>query len=170
MYLFQSGSGRLQLVNSLSEEWQRIRTGERYYVQYRLDFPVRFPLPTVKSIVVNNQLICSGSKPSKCAYMYYSFSHVTNLLLKNRAELQIVRPIRKKFCHALEVISVCKMLNILTTVVQLLNLFHHSGTSGVGRRGGGVSISDSATPGTMFKGQQSGRKIDNLNAFFFIFL
>ena len=66
MYLLQTGSGRLELVNGLNQERQRMRTGEQYFIQYRLDFPMQSPLPTVKSITVNNQQICRGSKPSKC--------------------------------------------------------------------------------------------------------
>uniref|UniRef100_A0A1V1FKK2 Putative serine protease 30 n=1 Tax=Reticulitermes speratus TaxID=60591 RepID=A0A1V1FKK2_9NEOP len=70
-----TGNGRLELVNSLSKEWERMRTGEQYFVQYRLDFPVRFPLPTVKSIVVNNQQICRGGKPNSVALTTLSFQH-----------------------------------------------------------------------------------------------
>jgi hypothetical protein len=73
MYLFQTGNGRLELVNNLTKEWERMLTGEQYFVQYRLDFPVRFPLPAVKSIVVNNQQICRGGKPSvQILFRFYS--------------------------------------------------------------------------------------------------
>jgi hypothetical protein len=74
MYLFQTGNGRLDLVNSLNKEWERMRTGEQYSIQYRLDFPVRSPVPTVKSIIVNNQQICRGSKPSKCTGIVHVYS------------------------------------------------------------------------------------------------
>jgi hypothetical protein len=70
--MLQVNNGLLGLVNNLYEEWNRIRTGERYYIQYKLDFPLYKtdssltpPLPVVKSITVNNEVICSGSKPSK---------------------------------------------------------------------------------------------------------
>jgi hypothetical protein len=66
MYLFQSGNGSLKLVNSLNEEWNRMLTGEQYSVQYKVDFPVQTPLPTIKSITVNNKQICSGGRPGKC--------------------------------------------------------------------------------------------------------
>jgi hypothetical protein len=66
MYLLQSGNGRFELVSDLNKEWDRMRTGEQFNIQYRLDFPVQSPLPTVKSITANNQQICQGSKPSKC--------------------------------------------------------------------------------------------------------
>jgi hypothetical protein len=82
MNLFQSGNGRLGLVNDLGQEWRRMRTGEQYSVRYRVDFPVQSPLPTVKSITVNNQLICRGSKPSKCT----NIIRVQSLLTKEAAQ------------------------------------------------------------------------------------
>jgi hypothetical protein len=70
--VLQITNGLLKLVNNIYDEWNRIRTGERYYIQYKLDFPlyrpdssVTPPLPLLKSIIVNNEVICSGSKPSK---------------------------------------------------------------------------------------------------------
>jgi hypothetical protein len=58
MYLLQNGNGRLELVNGLNKERERMWTGEENFIQYSLDFPVQSPLPTVKSITVNNQQIC----------------------------------------------------------------------------------------------------------------
>jgi hypothetical protein len=64
--------GFLGLKNNLYEEWNRIRTGLKYYIQYKLEFPTyksdssqKPPLPTIKSITVNNEMICRGDKPSK---------------------------------------------------------------------------------------------------------
>jgi hypothetical protein len=73
--LLQDRKGRLELVNNLNEEWKRMRTGEQYFILYKLDFPVRSPLPTVKSIIVNNQVICKGNKPSKCTEMVMFTPH-----------------------------------------------------------------------------------------------
>ncbi|XP_023713323.1 serine protease gd isoform X2 [Cryptotermes secundus] len=70
-----STKGRLDLVNSLNEEWERMRTGEQYFILYRLNFPVKSPLPTIKSITVNNQVICRGNKPSSLPLTALSFQH-----------------------------------------------------------------------------------------------
>ncbi|KDR22461.1 serine protease gd-like isoform X2 [Zootermopsis nevadensis] len=70
-----SRKGRLELVNNLNEEWQRMRTGEQYFILYKLDFPVSSPLPTIKSITVNNQVICRANKPSSPALTTLSFQH-----------------------------------------------------------------------------------------------
>jgi len=60
-------------VNNLVEEWNRIKTGEKYFIQYKLEFPVfkaysgTPPLPTVKSVIVNDRVLCSGETPSEYA-------------------------------------------------------------------------------------------------------
>jgi hypothetical protein len=56
-----------------------MRTGEQYFILYKLDFPVRSPLPTIKSITVNSQVICRGNKPSKCTdmIMFTPHQHIT---------------------------------------------------------------------------------------------
>ena len=67
--LLQITRGYLQPVNNLVEEWNRIRTGEKYFVQYKLEFPVfktyagTPPLPTLKSVIVNDRVLCSGETP-----------------------------------------------------------------------------------------------------------
>ncbi|XP_069683971.1 serine protease gd-like [Periplaneta americana] len=66
--------GSLELVNSLNEEWQRMRTGEKYSVLYRLNFPVSSPLPTIKSITVNNEVICQGSRPDS-SWLTHTYRH-----------------------------------------------------------------------------------------------
>ncbi|XP_021913642.1 serine proteinase stubble-like isoform X3 [Zootermopsis nevadensis] len=75
-------NGFLNLVNKLNEEWDRIRRGERYYIQYKLDFPLyqpdssmTSPLPAVKSIIVNNEVLCSGNKPSFSAVRILLYQH-----------------------------------------------------------------------------------------------
>ncbi|KAJ9575342.1 hypothetical protein L9F63_025710, partial [Diploptera punctata] len=55
--------GSLELVNNLSQEWNRMMTGEQYSVPYRLTFPLQSPLPTIKSIAANGQVICTGRRP-----------------------------------------------------------------------------------------------------------
>jgi hypothetical protein len=84
-YLFENEKGRLELVNNLNEEWERMRTGEQYSILYRLNFPVRSPVPTVKSIIVNNQLICRGNKPSKCTEVVHI--HCSNKCMLSYAEI-----------------------------------------------------------------------------------
>ena len=60
-------------MNNLVEEWNRIKTGEKYFIQYKLEFPVfkaysgTPPLPTVKSVIVNDRVLCSGETPSEYA-------------------------------------------------------------------------------------------------------
>lgn len=79
--MLQITNGFLNLVNKLNEEWDRIRTGERYYIQYKLDFPLyqpdssmTSPLPAVKSIIVNNEVLCSGNKPSMYRKLIKAFN------------------------------------------------------------------------------------------------
>jgi hypothetical protein len=80
-YLFQNTKGGLELVNNLNKEWERMRTGEQYFILYRLNFPVRSPLPTIKSITVNNQVICRGNKPSKCTEIFHIHYTTISMLL-----------------------------------------------------------------------------------------
>jgi enamine deaminase RidA (YjgF/YER057c/UK114 family) len=68
----------------LVEEWNRIRTGEKYFIQYKLELPVLKayagtpPLPTVKNVIVNERVFCSGETPreyaelmcAKCMYKH----------------------------------------------------------------------------------------------------
>ena len=100
MYLLQTGSGRLELVNGLNQERQRMRTGEQYFIQYRLDFPMQSPLPTVKSITVNRKQICRGSKPSKCT----DIIHVQSLPITDH--LVIYQYFTHKSCST----AICKAL------------------------------------------------------------
>lgn len=81
----QVTTGFLQPVNSLVEEWNRIRTGEKYFIQYKLDFPVfkayasTTPLPTVKKITVNDRELCSGETPREYAELMcgkYIYKHL----------------------------------------------------------------------------------------------
>jgi hypothetical protein len=73
MYLFQITRGSFEPVNNLVQEWNRMRTGEKYFIQYKLEFPVfktfavTPPLPTVKSITVNDRVLCNGEKPGEYA-------------------------------------------------------------------------------------------------------
>ncbi|XP_023717855.1 serine protease gd isoform X2 [Cryptotermes secundus] len=74
--------GFLGLKNNLYEEWNRIRTGLKYYIQYKLEFPtyksdssLKPPLPTIKSITVNNEVICRGDKPDFSLLITLSYQH-----------------------------------------------------------------------------------------------
>jgi len=100
MYLLQTGSGRLELVNGVNQEWQRMRTGEQYFIQYRLDFPLQSPLPTIKSITVNNQQICQGSEPSKCT----DIIHVQSLPITDHLVIY------QYFTHKSFSTAICKAL------------------------------------------------------------
>jgi hypothetical protein len=74
-YLLQITRGSLQPVNNLVAEWNRMRTGEKYFIQYKLEFPVfktyavAPPLPTVKNVVVNDRVLCRGETPSEYAQL-----------------------------------------------------------------------------------------------------
>jgi hypothetical protein len=58
-------------VNNLVEEWNRMRTGQKYFIQYKLELPVfktyvvTPPLPTVKKVIVNDRVLCSGGAPGE---------------------------------------------------------------------------------------------------------
>jgi hypothetical protein len=73
IYLLQIGRGSLQPMNNLVQEWNRIRTGEKYFIQYKLELPVfktyagTPPLPTVKNIIVNDRVLCIGETPREYA-------------------------------------------------------------------------------------------------------
>jgi hypothetical protein len=73
IYLLQVTTGSLRPANNLLQEWNRMRTGENFFIQYKLDFPVYKaygvtpPLPTVKNVTVNNRVLCSGNKPREYA-------------------------------------------------------------------------------------------------------
>jgi hypothetical protein len=83
-YLFQITRGSLQPANNLNEEWKRMRTGENFFIQYKLQFPAYKtysstpPLPTVKSIIVNDVVLCSGDAPREYAeFMYAVYVYVS---------------------------------------------------------------------------------------------
>ena len=67
----QISRGSLQPVNNLLEEWNRMRTGQKYFIQYKLELPVfktyavTPPLPTVKNVIVNDRVLCSGETPGE---------------------------------------------------------------------------------------------------------
>lgn len=76
IYLLQITRGSLQIANNLVQEWNRIRTGENFFIQYKLEFPVYKshtvapPLPTVKNVIVNDRVLCSGDIPREYAELY----------------------------------------------------------------------------------------------------
>jgi hypothetical protein len=63
IYLLQGSPTKLEPVDK--DMWSKLAAGSRDPVFYRLDFPVSSPLPTIKSITVNQNVICTGPKPSK---------------------------------------------------------------------------------------------------------
>ena len=63
MFLLQNSPIKLELTDR--DMWRKLAAGSRDPVVYRLDFPVTSPLPTIKSITVNQNVICSGPRPSK---------------------------------------------------------------------------------------------------------
>ncbi|PSN37055.1 hypothetical protein C0J52_20888 [Blattella germanica] len=67
--------GNLELVNDLKSEWRRMRTGEQYSIPYRLTFPRQFPLPTLKVITANDEVLCRGSRPDAYRLTTMSFQH-----------------------------------------------------------------------------------------------
>jgi hypothetical protein len=73
IHLLQITRGSLQPVNNLVEEWNRIRTGEKFFILYKLELPVfktyavTPPLPTLKNVIVNDKVLCSGEIPREYA-------------------------------------------------------------------------------------------------------
>jgi hypothetical protein len=63
MFLLQNSPTKLEPADR--DMWRKLAAGSRDPVLYRLDFPVSSPLPTIKSITVNKNVICSGTRPSK---------------------------------------------------------------------------------------------------------
>lgn len=128
-YLFQSTKGHLDLVNNLNEEWERMRTGEQYFILYSLNFPVKSPLPTIKSITVNNQVICRGNKPSKCTefvHIHYSTIYVAHTWRQHSkwggpAWNTLMRPWLKKFHEKHLRCYNSIILTILKPLAQLCN-------------------------------------------------
>jgi hypothetical protein len=87
IYLLQITRGSLHLMNNLVEEWNRIRTGQMYFIQYKLELPVfrtytgTPPLPTVKNVIVNGRVLCSGEIPREywkliCLWNIYTNTYV----------------------------------------------------------------------------------------------
>jgi hypothetical protein len=63
MFLLQNSTIKLEPVDE--DVWRKLAAGSMDPVLYRLDFPVSSPLPKIKSITVNKNVICRGKKPSK---------------------------------------------------------------------------------------------------------
>jgi len=62
VFLLQNSPTKVEPVDK--DMWKKLAAGSRDPVLYRLDFPVSSPLPTIKSITVNQNVICRGSRPS----------------------------------------------------------------------------------------------------------
>jgi hypothetical protein len=63
MFVLQNSRTKLEPVDK--NVWSKLAAGSMDPVLYRLDFPVSSPLPTIKSITVNGDVICTGTRPSK---------------------------------------------------------------------------------------------------------
>ena len=62
MFLLQNSPTKVEPVDR--DMWKKLYAGSTDPVLYRLDFPVSSPLPTIKSITVNQNVICRGTSPS----------------------------------------------------------------------------------------------------------
>jgi hypothetical protein len=63
MFVLQNSTATLGAVDS--DMWSKLAAGSMDPVLYLLDFPVLSPLPTIKSITVNGNVICNGTRPGK---------------------------------------------------------------------------------------------------------
>ena len=61
MFLLQNSPTKMEPVDT--DMWDKLYAGSMDPVLYRLDFPVSSPLPTIKSITVNQIVICRGTRP-----------------------------------------------------------------------------------------------------------
>jgi hypothetical protein len=62
MFVLQDSPTNVEPVDR--DMWRKLYAGSVEPVLYRLDFPVSSPLPTIKSITVNQNVICRGTRPS----------------------------------------------------------------------------------------------------------
>lgn len=60
--------GRIELIDSKEELESKLYYGGN--INFRVHFPLRFPVPTVDRIRYNGRLICDGP-PSKCNNTYF---------------------------------------------------------------------------------------------------
>jgi hypothetical protein len=63
----QENVGILKLLENENDVWRRINAGDRRPIQFHLYFPLSWPLPVVRRITSNNNVICIGNTQS----MYY---------------------------------------------------------------------------------------------------
>ena len=62
VFLLQNSPTKLEPEDR--DMWKKLYAGSRDPVLYRLDFPVSSQLPTIKSITVNQNVICRVTRPS----------------------------------------------------------------------------------------------------------
>ena len=62
MFLLQNSNTKLEPEDT--DIKKKLAAGSKDPVLYRLDFPVSSPLPTIKSITVNQVVICRGTQLS----------------------------------------------------------------------------------------------------------
>jgi hypothetical protein len=63
VFVLQTSTAKLEPVDADAQ--RKLAAGSMDPVLYRLDFPVSSPLPTIKSITVNGDVICTGARPGK---------------------------------------------------------------------------------------------------------
>jgi len=62
MFLLQNSHTKLEPEDT--NIWTKVAAGSTDPVFYRLDFPESSLIPTIKSIAVNQNVICTGTRPS----------------------------------------------------------------------------------------------------------
>ncbi|XP_069683973.1 serine protease gd-like isoform X2 [Periplaneta americana] len=67
--------GDIQLANNLQDVWNWMRHGNGFFVLYKLRFPMPSALPTIKSVIVNSEVICRGNKPSISPWQIISYQY-----------------------------------------------------------------------------------------------
>jgi hypothetical protein len=61
MFLLQNIDTKLEPEDT--DTWMKLEAGSVDSVLYRIDFPVSSSPPTIKSITVNQNVICRGTRP-----------------------------------------------------------------------------------------------------------
>ncbi|XP_069683974.1 serine protease gd-like isoform X1 [Periplaneta americana] len=56
-------AGKIELAENKNEVWRRIMTKDQRPVQYELYFPLSWPLPVVRRISSNQDVVCMGNPP-----------------------------------------------------------------------------------------------------------
>jgi hypothetical protein len=84
--MLQNRRTKLELVDK--DVWRKMAAGARGPVLYQLDFPLQSPLPTIKSITVNQEVICRGQRPSKYLFVANPLLNIT--VTHRAADIQLI--------------------------------------------------------------------------------